>query len=80
MILTRNHIGQVFNNDTDGSWGYVLIDIKGKDLLFYSLSNGVFVIDTNKYKDWRRFKCDYRSWPMKHIGEGWETAKRAEAV
>ncbi len=56
MKLTKKHIGKLFDVDgSDGSWCYLLVDVKGKELLCYGM-NGTYAICTNKYADWRPFK------------------------
>jgi len=76
MKLSKKHIGQLFDCEGgDGSWCWLLLDVKGKDLLFYSMS-GKFWIDNNKYGDWRRFSGDVavgQSWTDK----GWKQAKKS---
>lgn len=75
MRLTKKHIGQLFDNHgADGSWCYQLVDVKGKELLFYT--SGRYEIDSNKYADWRLFK------PVKFSKEwidlGWQTGRRTK--
>lgn len=78
MILTKKHIGRLFDTQGgDGSWAYQLIDIKGKELLFYSVNDGKFEIDSNKYRDWRPFKRYENNWPMRHVKLGWKSGRRA---
>lgn len=74
MRLTKKDIGQLFDNrGADGSWHYQLVDIKGKELLFYS-SSGRFEIDSNKFSDWRPFEP---ALPHKEIiKNGWKTGRR----
>lgn len=77
MKLTKKHIGQLFDVEGgDGSWCYQLIDVKGKDLLFYAF-NGRHEIDSTKYTDWRPFVPRYhhnKTW----IGYGWKNARRSK--
>ncbi len=75
MKLTRKHIGKLFDNDADGSWVYQLIDIKGKELLFYSFTQADYEIDTNKYADWKPFK-PRNPWPKEWIKYGWNVGRR----
>lgn len=77
MKLTKKHIGQLFDvRGADGSWCYELIDVKGKDLLFYSF-NGKQEIEPNTYTDWRPFVPQYhanREW----VKRDWTTARRSK--
>ena len=76
MTLTKKHIGKLFDvSGGDGSWCYQLVDIKGKELLFYCFTRGEYEVDTNKYKDWRPFKPT-NPWPKEWLKWGWERARR----
>lgn len=72
MKLTKKHIGKLFDcAGGDGSWAYQLIDIKGKELLFYSLG-GDFWAFKDTYIDWRPFETqEFRS-----KKESWAIARR----
>lgn len=75
MKLTKKHIGQLFDvKGSDGSWCYELIDIKGKDLLFYAF-NGRHEIDSNEFSDWQPFVSRYHKNKI-WIGYGWQDARR----
>lgn len=72
MKLTRKNIGQLFDcRGGDGSWAYQLIDIKGKELLFYSIG-GDFWAFKKTYTDWRPFK----SQEFYTRDEAWKMARR----
>lgn len=78
MKLTKKHIGGAFDNrGADGSWFYILLDVKKDKLLFMSGQEGRFEIDTNKHGDWQKYVA--RSWrkPLKRrdINEAWKTAR-----
>lgn len=77
MKLSKKHVGQLFDvQGADGSWCYELIDIKGKELLFYSYG-GRHEVDSTKYTDWRPFVPRYnlnKDW----VKLGWETARRGK--
>lgn len=69
MKLNKKHIGKLFDvTGSDGSWAYQLIDIKGKEALFYSIGRDFWALE-NKHDDWRPFKPQmFRSakdcWPL----------------
>ena len=77
MKLAKKHIGRLFDNrGSDGSWAYQLIDIKGRDLLFYVFgSDNRYEIDTNDYSDWRVFQPTRRdkAWDV----GAWYKARRS---
>ena len=76
MNLTKKHLGGLFDTKgADGSWAYQLLDVKGKELLFYVFgSNNRYEIDTNEFHDWRKFRPSRRDkrWDM----GAWESAGR----
>lgn len=77
MKLRREHIGQCFDvRGSDRSWYYQLVDIAGKDLLFYSYPSNRFEIDTNKLNDWRPV-CETKKFSDKQIIKAWRTARRS---
>jgi len=76
MKLTQKHIGQLVDNGSDGSWVYQLVDIKKGRLLFYAF-DGTYVIDTNKFQDWRLFK-PLKQFPKTWIQQGWEIPRYRE--
>lgn len=74
MKLNRKHIGQLFDNHgADGSWCYQLVAIKRGRLLFYDFHGG-YVLDSNKYADWRHFQ-PVNPFPANWIKYGWTIAK-----
>jgi len=77
MKLTKKHIGQLFDNrGSDGSWAYILVDVKGGDLLFIVAGDTRrFEIDTNRYGDWRPFKPVLPTKAV--IKEAWLTARKS---
>lgn len=75
MKLFKKHIGQLFDNrGADGSWYYLLVDVKKDKLLFYY--NGKYEIDSNRYADWRPFEIALPS--KKEIKLGWKTGRVAQ--
>ena len=74
MKLTVTHIGQLFDNNGDGSWVYQLVDVNKTHLLFYAF-DGKYVKDRrNGQYDWQPFKPT-RPWPKNWLKVGWQTAK-----
>lgn len=69
MKLTKKDIGKLFDcAGADGSWAYQLIDIKGKELLFYSFGGDYWAFK-HTYTDWRpfvakEFRTKKDSWAM----------------
>ena len=76
MKLTKKHIGQLFDNDADGSWVYQLVDIKKGKLLFYDFASS-YVVETNKFSDWKPF-VPRKQWPKEWIKLGWKYPKFTE--
>jgi len=72
MKLTKKHIGQLFDvQGGDGSWVYQLIDIKKKEILFYSMS-GEYWAFPNIHHDWRPFKPQM----FRDAKDAWNMARR----
>lgn len=72
MKLTKKHIGGVFDvRGSDGSWAYVLVDIKGKEALFYSIGGDFWALE-NKWDDWRPYKPQ----EFRTREEAWKMARR----
>lgn len=75
MKLTKKNIGQLFDcTGGDGSWCFRLLDIRGKDLLFYAL-DGKYWIMPNKDNDWRH-PLTYDKLPKKELDMLWGRATR----
>lgn len=77
MKLNKDHIGDAFDNrGSDGSWHYILLDVKGDKLLFLSQPGDRFEIDTNKYHDWQRYVPRLPKYPSHEEVKGaWKTAR-----
>ena len=76
MKLTKKHIGRLFDvSGSDGSWCYLLLDIKKGELLFYGM-DGKYEIHSNKYYDWRPFLSGQLTNKKRHIELGWQTGRR----
>lgn len=77
MKLTKKHIGQLFDNDADGSWVYQLVGVNKKGwLLFWSFCNSDYVVCTS-HTDWVPFKARKGSWPFiaRHKKQGWKNPR-----
>lgn len=72
MKLTKKHIGGLFDvTGSDGSWAYMLIDIKKGEALFYSIGGDFWALK-NVHNDWRTFEPrEFRS-----KEEAWKMARR----
>lgn len=76
MKLKRKHIGKLFDcRGADGSWVYQLIDIRDGELLLYSLTSGLFEIESRKHKDWRRFRPQ-TLFDAAQTEDGWKKGRR----
>lgn len=75
MKLNKKHIGKLFDvSGGDGSWWYMLLDIKRGKLLFLD-NSGRFWIEESK-RDWRLFRGP--DLDPDQVKEGWKKARRVE--
>lgn len=85
MKLTKNHIGKFFVcRGADGSWAYLLVDVKAKDLLFFAIPRGVFEIESRRHRDWMPYELntwlpgEHTEYSKKVVTSAWETARRTK--
>lgn len=85
MKLTKKHIGKFFVcAGADGSWAYLLIDVRKKDLLFFAVPRGAFEIESRRHRDWIPYELnswlpgDHTKYTKEVVLNAWKTARRTK--